>query len=306
MNIIITGGNGFLGSSIVRKFLNSNHNVLVFSKNSNNISDILHKIKYIQSDNDDLILHKDAISTFQPHVVVHCGWFGGNSHADINDMNQFHRNVPSSIKLIEIINELENKPMFVGFGSFAENGKMRYQISEQDSENPTNLYGLSKLTFKNYSKMLCDSYGIDWTWIKPCYIYGPNDVKTRLIPRLISKFIKHEDVVLDECKSIVDYLYIDDFSEYVYQLITTRCLGVYHLCSGNQYKLRDIVVLIKKLTNSKSAVIFDKTKNRDSAFDYVCGNNHKLKSVLNVENNVNLIEGIKKTINYERSCSNKG
>ncbi len=306
MNVIVTGGNGFLGSNVVRRFLKDNHSILVFSKNCNNITDVLDRVQYIKSDNDDLILHKESIRAFKPHIVIHCGWFGGNSHADINDPGQFYHNLPSSIKLIEIINELESKPMFVGFGSFAENGKINYPISEEDLENPTNLYGLSKLTFKNYSKMLCEAYGIAWIWIKPCYIYGPNDVKTRLIPRLVSKFIKNEEVILDECKSTVDYLYIDDFANYVYQLITTNRLGVYHLCSGNQYKIREIIELIKKLTNSNSKLVFDENKNRDSTFDYVCGNNKKLKNALDIKNNVDLVEGLTKTINYERSSYNKG
>jgi nucleoside-diphosphate-sugar epimerase len=44
MRILITGGNGFLGSNIVRKLIKENHNVYVFSKSTNNIQDILNKV----------------------------------------------------------------------------------------------------------------------------------------------------------------------------------------------------------------------------------------------------------------------
>lgn len=301
MNVIVTGGNGFLGSNIVRRFLKDNHKLLVFSKNSNNILDIIGSIEYVSSDNESITLHKSVIERFKPDAVIHCGWFGGNSHKDIDDLRQFYDNLPSSMRFIELLNELENKPAFIGFGSFAEYGEIKHPINEYHFENPVNLYGLSKLTLKNYSSMLCKEFKMDWTWIRPCYIYGPNDVKTRLIQRLISKFIKNESVVLDECNSTVDYLYIDDFTNYVYQLVITKSTGVYNLCSGNQYRLRDIIQLIKGLTNSNSEVIFDKSKNRESVFNYVCGNNGKIKSVVNTENVVDLINGLTKTINYERS-----
>lgn len=301
MKILVTGGNGFLGSSIVRKFLDNNHNLLVFSKNCNNLLDILDNIEYVSSDNESILVHKNTIEQFCPHVVIHCGWFGGNSHTDIDDIGQFHYNLPSSIKFIEFINELKHKPAFVGFGSFAEYGEIKYPVTECEIEKPVNLYGLSKLSFKNYSESLCKKFNIDWTWVRPCYIYGPNDVKTRFIPTLISRFIKNESITLDECNSTIDYLYIDDFTNYVYKLIITKSTGVYNLCSGNQYIIRDIIEIVRGLTDSKSEVIFDKSKNRQSVFNYTCGSNEKIKRALNIENVVDLTKGLIKTINYERS-----
>ena len=37
--------------------------------------------------------------------------------------------------------------------------------------------------------MLCEQHNMEWVWIRPCYVYGPGDVKTRLIPTLINKFL---------------------------------------------------------------------------------------------------------------------
>jgi len=89
-------------------------------------------------------------------------------------------------------------------------------------------------------------------------------------------------------------------------LIIIKSTGIYNLCSGNQYKLRDIIQITKELLNSSSEVIFDKSKNRSSVFNYICGDNEKLKSALNIENSVDLIKGLTKTINYERSSYLKG
>jgi nucleoside-diphosphate-sugar epimerase len=305
MNIIVTGGNGFLGSNIVKKFIKEKNNLLVFSKNNNNLLDVLDKINYISSNSDELILYKNTIIEFKPDAVIHCGWFGGNKYNDINDIKQFHDNIPSSIKLIELLSELDKKPSFIGFGSFSEYGTIFKQATEDDTENPTNLYGLSKLTFKNYSKLLCNQYNINWTWIRPCFVYGPNDVKTRLIPRLINKFINNENITLDECNSTLDYLYVEDFVRYVYQLTLKKSIGIYNLCSGNEYKLKDVINLIKSLTNSSSEIVFDSSINRGASFNYVCGNNEKIQKTLNIKNSTNLTLGITNIINYEKSSSCK-
>jgi len=298
MRVLITGGNGFLGSSIVRKLLCEGHNVYVFSNNKNNIEDILPQIKFQQSDNKHLCSYEKDIILFNPEVVIHCGWSGGNNYNDINDIKQFYDNVEPSVKFLEILNKLSHKPNFIGFGSFAEYGYHNEPISEMFIENPINLYGLSKLTFKKYSELFCKNYSIGWTWVRPCYIYGPNDVKTRLIPTLIDKFLNNEDVVLDSCESVIDYLYIDDFVNYIYQLIIFKSTGVFNLCSGSQYVIKDIVNLIYTEINNSSNVIYDPNKNRKLISSYICGNNKKIQNTTKIINQTSLIEGIQKTINF--------
>ena len=64
MRILITGGNGFLGSNIVRKLIKENHNVYVFSKSTNNIQDILNKVKFDFSSNNELVNFEKEILDF--------------------------------------------------------------------------------------------------------------------------------------------------------------------------------------------------------------------------------------------------
>jgi nucleoside-diphosphate-sugar epimerase len=298
IKVLITGGNGFLGSSIVRKLLCEGHSVYVISNNKNNIENILPQIKFQQSDNEHLCNYEKDIISFNPEIVIHCGWSGGNNYNDVNNIKQLYDNIEPSVKFLEILNKLPHRPNFIGFGSFAEYGYYNEPISEMFIENPINLYGLSKLTFKKYSELLCKNYNIGWTWIRPCYIYGPNDVKTRLIPTLINKFLNNEDVILDSCEAITDYLYIDDFVKHMYQLIILKSTGVYNLCSGNQYLIKDVVNLIHTEINNNNNVIYDPSKNRKSIPSYICGNNKKIQNTTNIINETSLIEGIQKTINF--------
>jgi UDP-glucuronate 4-epimerase len=301
MKVVVTGGNGFLGSNIIRKLLLENHTVYAFSGQTTNIHDVLDQIQFDFSHTDNISLFKDKIIDFAPDIVIHCGWSGGNNYSDVNDIKQFYENIEPSINLLSILNELPKKPKFVGFGSFSEYGVYSTQINEESIENPINLYGLSKFTFKNYSKVICDLYGMEWVWIRPCYVYGPYDVETRLIPLLVNKFLNNNEITLDKCDKIIDYIYIDDFTDYVYNLIISQHHGVFNICSGNQYELKDIINLIYDLTNSDSKINYDFSLNRKLTSPYICGDNTKIKNTTNLHPKVDIKSGILKTINFYKT-----
>jgi nucleoside-diphosphate-sugar epimerase len=305
MNVLITGGGGFLGSAMVKKLIHNNHKVLVFSKNIKNIEDYVDKCKIISSYVDKICEHEKEISEFQPDIVLHFGWSGGNNNCDINKTTQFFDNVPYSIKFLELLNTLSKKPKFIGVGSFAEYGEDPTTYFENHIEKPKNFYGLCKKMFCEYSKLFCEQNYMDWVWIRPCFIYGPNDVETRLIPKVINKMIKSENIQLDDCQVLIDYLYIEDFSDFVYKLIMSKNTGVYNVCSGEKYHLKELIIKIKNLINSESEIIFDKSINKKERRSIICGSNLKLKLATNKEKFVDLEEGLKLTIEHIKKLNKK-
>jgi nucleoside-diphosphate-sugar epimerase len=301
MNILITGGNGFLGFNLIKRLLTESHKLFVFSKDTINLNSIMDQVQFGYGHTKDFISFKNDIMLFSPDIVIHCGWSGGNSYVELNDLKQIHDNIEPGIDFLKILSQLPKKPKFIGFGSILEYGEYLTPANELQKENPIDLYGLSKLTFKNYSQMLCNLWGINWTWIRPCYVYGPYDVKTRLVPSLINKFLKGEDVILDECNKKIDYLYIDDFVNLTYKLIISPYTGTYNISSGKAYNLKDIINTIHSLSNSSSKITFNSTLNRKFASPYICGDNYKITTTLNTIPKIDLRTGLLKTINYYKN-----
>jgi nucleoside-diphosphate-sugar epimerase len=295
MNIIITGGNGFLGSNIVRKLLLHEHNVLVLSRNCNNIENLMPRVDYLSTDFTQIDQLESRIIAFAPDVVVHCAWNGGNNYNDVSSLSQFE-NVAQGIGLIDILGKLPKKIKFIGFGSFAEYGNLTAPAKEEDREQPINHYGLSKYALKCCSELLCERYNIDWAWVRPCYVYGPNDVSTRLIPTVINKLLRGDRVELDNCSKKIDYIFVEDFVNFVYSLIMNDANGVYNVCSGQQYDLKDVISKIGLLMNKASRINFSNTSTRTLTSSIICGDNSKVKNQSLITTLTDLDAGLMETI----------
>lgn len=281
IKILITGATGFLGSHLNKKFIKEGHKVLV-----------------LKGYTEDLLKEYKAINSFSPDTVLHLGWWGGSSYKDTNSTEQYHNNIPVNIKFLDLLNNLDSKPKFVGVGSFAEYGQTYGPVDESYKEDPISHYGRAKLILKEYSNRFCLDNDMPWVWLRPCFTYGPGDKKSRLIPSLIKSFSENKDVTLDECSTTIDLLYIEDFIDLVYSLLLSSNEGVYNISSGVSNKLKDIVLLLRKLINSKSKITFNPERNRVNAQKIVSADNTKLLAATNIDNLTKIEKGLQLTIDH--------
>jgi nucleoside-diphosphate-sugar epimerase len=301
MRILITGGNGFLGSSLSRHLLMQGHDICVASRNSFRIKDILNQVTFFETSNV-CVTHHEQLLKICPNIVIDCAWNGGNNYSDLNSLDQFRLNIDRSILLLETMKKMKQPSMFMGFGSFSEYGIIQTKAEESQKETPVNYYGLAKTIVKEMSKMFCEQNDMNWAWIRPCYIYGPNDVPTRLIPKVIHHLINKQPLVLNSCETTIDYLHVYDFCTAITALIETQKTGVFNICSGNEYQLLDIIALIQKEIGM-GEIFYDKSLYRNYSSKYICGSNHKLKHETGWNSVMDLQKGIIDTINSTKNLN---
>lgn len=300
MKILITGANGFLGSNTLRIALKKGHEIFAISQNNNNIQDLNDKIYFRENRSYDYYNLRKEIVDFCPDVIMHFAWWGGNNYNDTNSIDQYNKNIPLAISLLEISKDCFKTPKFIGIGSFAEYGILSTKAKEDQPELPNSNYGLSKNIVKNISKLFCEQYSMEWSWIRPCYVYGPGDVKTRLIPKTISKLKLDKTIELNSCTSIIDYIFIDDFCDASITIAENTTNGIFNICSGNEYNIKSVVKIIADKLNNNSELIFNPKLDREKFPKYICGSNEKLFRVLNWIPKITIESGISKTI--EKDC----
>lgn len=292
MKILITGSNGFLGFNIIDILIKANHDILALSRNFNKFSHIKNvNIKFSKIISNLYISQKDIIKDFIPEIVIHCAWAGGNNYNNINHIDQYD-NITASISLLKILGELKKPPMFIGIGSIVEYGILKTKALETQLEFPINHYGLAKNTFKNISKLFCELNNMQWIWIRPGYIYGNGDVETRLLPSIIRKLKKGENITLDSCNTTIDYLHITDFCRAIQSIIYTNLVGIFNVCSGEEYYLKDIINYISEKENYTNQIVFNNTVDRKYSSKYICGNNNKIITNTDWIPKINIYDGI--------------
>ena len=293
MKILITGAGGFLGSNICN-LLSKKHEILAISRNFEKLNResniICHKL-----DMADYNLLKEQVQNFIPEVVIHCAWMGGNSSRDIIELWQAD-NIIYSNELLKFCSSLGIRH-FIGFGSSAEYGNHLCKLNELTVCKPTTMYGITKNSFRHIAENYCESNNINFSWVRPVFTYGPRDVETRLIPKAIISFLKNQDLVLNKCSAVVDYLFVEDFCKAIQCIVEQEIIGDFTISSDDEINIKKLVEMIYEKINSKSNLIFDESK-PDYSHQYVCGSSEKLKSLSDWRPLISLDNGLDKTISY--------
>lgn len=308
MNLLVTGGCGFIGSNFCN-YISKKVNKLViidkitYAANISNISGI------IDNENvfliiDDIINH-NFVSTFQEYDINYIIHFAAETHVDTsyNDVIKFiDNNITATYKIIEAILKYKKISM-IYFSTDEVYGESndKYKFKETDRYNPTNPYAATKTSCELMIKSFINSYNMQIMIVRCNNVYGINQYEEKVIPKFIKKAINNETIELhDEGKIIRDFLYIDDLIDALIILINKgKITEVYNIGYDNSISIINLAKMIINMTNSKSDIIF--TKNRPyNDYRYYIDNSKILelgwKPKYNSENSFK--ENIKYLINY--------
>lgn len=308
MNLLVTGGCGFIGSNFCN-YISKKVNKLViidkitYAANISNISGIIDN-KNVFLIIDDIINH-NFVNTFHEYDINYIIHFAAETHVDTsyNDVIKFiDNNITATYKIIEAILKYKNIPM-IHFSTDEVYGESndKYNFKETDRYNPTNPYAATKASCELIIKSFINSYNMQIMIVRCNNVYGINQYNEKVIPKFIKKTINNETIELhDEGKIIRDFLYIDDLIDALIILMNKgKMTEVYNIGYDNPISIINLAKMIINMTNSKSDIIF--TKNRPyNDYRYYIDNSKILelewKPKYNSENSFK--ENIKYLINH--------
>lgn len=160
MRILITGGCGFIGTHLVDKLINNNHQVMVYDNLSSGQSNRLNPYAQLfMSDLSNTESLKVAFKNFQPEVVIH---LASSPKAYIHPLSYFETNIQNTINLLKVSVHYKVKH-FMFASSCDVFSDSNFPISESTIPNPTTPYGESKLIIEKLIKWADESYGMKYT-----------------------------------------------------------------------------------------------------------------------------------------------
>jgi dTDP-glucose 4,6-dehydratase len=224
--VLITGGAGFIGSHVVRRFVNNypdyrifNLDALTYAGNLENIADIQEcpNYEFIKGDIVDAVFINELFQKHQFDGVIH---LAAESHVDrsITDPLSFVKtNVIGTMNLLNAAKEIwkgnydEKRFYHVStdevYGSLGATGL----FTETTPYDPNSPYSASKASSDHFVRAYGETYGLPYVITNCSNNYGPNHFPEKLIPLLINNILQSKPLpVYGDGKYTRDWLYVLD------------------------------------------------------------------------------------------------
>ena len=254
---VVTGATSFIGVHLVNELLEKKYYVYAIVRpNSNNMSRLPSNsnLEIVSLDLSEIALLANYIPA-PVDTFFHLAWEGARA-PQRDDFALQQTNYMYAIKAMKAAKQLECKT-FVGAGSQAEYGIVDEIITEECEENPTTMYGKSKLQTFREGLVFSEKVGMRFVWPRIFSVYGPNDFAGTLIMSCIDKMQKNQSIDLTPCSQLWDFLYVGDAAMALVKLgEAENARGIYNIASGKALPLREFVLEMKNILHSNSILNF--------------------------------------------------
>lgn len=321
-NILITGGAGFIGSHVVKLFVEKypnyriiNMDKLTYAGNLENLREVENAPNYefVKCDISDFSVVKQVFIDYNIDAVIH---LAAESHVDrsIEDPFSFAQtNVMGTLSLLQAAkhcwnNNYENKLFYhistdEVYGSLGSEGL----FTETTSYDPHSPYSASKASSDHFVRAFHDTFGMP-TVISNCSNnYGPNQFPEKLIPLFINNILNGKALpVYGEGLNVRDWLYVVDHARAI-DVVFHKCkLGeTYNIGGFNEWTNIDLIKVICRKMDEKlnrefgtSEKLITYVKDRSGHDLRYAIDSTKISEELGWMPSLQFEEGIEKTIDW--------
>jgi UDP-glucose 4-epimerase len=276
MNILVTGGAGYIGSVVTEELIKSGHMAVVYD---NLVYGHRESVRapaiFVQGDLLDL---DNLISTFREHAVdavMHMAAYALVGESVTNPAKYYHNNLGGGLSLLDAMRACDVKRLVFSSTCATYGEPDKLPITEEAPNRPLNPYGESKLAFERSLKWYEQAYGLRYASLRYFNAAGASescgelhDPETHLIPLVLQAatgareevLIFGDDYPTRDGTCVRDYIHIIDLARaHLLALgILDERSAIYNLgCGGEGYTVKEVIDTARAVTQReiKSRVV---------------------------------------------------
>jgi len=260
MNVLVLGGNGFIGSHLLDHLRTNGHKVRVFDRQDELYRKPQPEVDYYIGDFGNRAMLASALKNID--VVFHL--ISTTVPKTSNDDPAFDvlSNVVETIYLLEqCVKEHVKKVVFVSSGGAVYGTPSVLPVSEDSPTNPESSYGITKLTIEKYLSLFHRLYGLNYTIMRPSNPYGARQnpfANQGVIAVFLGRIAKGEVLeIWGDGEATKDYISIGDLIDGIYRATFFKVSSrIFNIGSGVGYSVNDLVQIIGEVVDQRFTVLY--------------------------------------------------
>lgn len=291
MNILVTGGSGFLGKHLCRALTAEGHSITNLDVRDNP------EVKTVRLN----ILDEEAIA---PHFTGVDAVFHLASYIEVGESVEQPRkylenNIMGTLSVLEAMRKNTARTFIFSSSAAVYGEPMRTPIKEDDRTLPISPYGMTKLAMEGLVSSYAFSHGFMGVALRYFNLYGPgedHEPESHAIPRFIMQMMNDEDVtVWGDGTNRRDYVYIDDVVRaHILALKLPQGFHYMNLSGKNATPVIEVVRTLERIMGKPAKVANHPPRLGDPQELYADA--AKAKEVLGWEPQVDLETGLRRTV----------
>jgi UDP-glucose 4-epimerase len=253
--ILVTGGAGFIGSSLVRRLVHDGHEVCVLDDLSSgvpsNLEDVQREIEFVRGDLRDV--GNVARIVQKAEVVYHLGAIPSVQGSITDPESSLSVGITGTLNVLMTARESGVRRVVLASSSSVYGNNLASPKTESLLPDPLSPYALSKLTGEHLCRIYSHVYGLDTVALRFFNVYGPRQNPfseySAVIPRFVHQAITGETpVIYGDGEQTRDFVYIDDVVDAI--MLAGRVEGisgkVFNIGSQIATSINDLVKVISE------------------------------------------------------------
>ena len=321
--ILITGGAGFIGSHVVRRFVNQypdyhtyNLDALTYAGNLENLRDVESAANYtfVKGDITDAVFLDELFAENDFYGVIH---LAAESHVDRSISDPLAFVVTNVIGTVNLLNsarkawkdDLKNHLFYhvstdEVYGELHDPNEFFVETTSYDPRSP---YSASKASSDHFVRAYHNTYKLPVVISNCSNNYGPNHFPEKLIPLMIHNIMQQKPLPMyGKGENVRDWLYVEDHARAIDTIFHDGKVGeTYNIGGHNEWKNLDLVLLLCKIMDEKlgrepgtsEALITYVTDRAGHDLRYAIDAT-RLKTELGWEPSLQFKEGLEKTVDW--------